>query len=258
MEGEKDIEKAVPAKAAGADKKPCLDRVLSSKHGVKIIAVGSCLVIAGAIIGVLYATCASGRRLRRNASEAAGPRPIDDRARRTRAPSDARERAPEHATRLRSSAAAVAAAAAAAPRTKATASGSSARPPSELVSGPRARALLRPRLLGSCATSCACLDARAGGPRSARPRSRPRPRATPRRTNSRPPTSPSLPFAQGLLVMALLVIPGAAASDRRARAGSKYPKLAACREALKEPCDHDDDGDAGRRDDDPVVAAGVC
>ena len=133
MEGEKDIEKAVPAKAAGADKKPCLDRVLGSKHGVKIIAVGSCLVIAGAIIGVLYATCASGRRLRRNASEAAGLRPIDDIARRTRAPSDARERAPEHATRLRSSAAAVAAAAAAAPRTKATASGSSARPPSRVL-----------------------------------------------------------------------------------------------------------------------------
>ena len=64
MAPEKDIEKAVPAKAAGADKKPCLDRVLGSKHGVKIIAVGSCLVIAGAIIGVLYATCASGRRLR--------------------------------------------------------------------------------------------------------------------------------------------------------------------------------------------------
>lgn len=60
MAPEKDIEKAVPAKAAGADKKPCLDRVLSSKHGVKIIAVGSCLVIAGAIIGVLYATCVLG------------------------------------------------------------------------------------------------------------------------------------------------------------------------------------------------------
>ena len=77
MAPEKDIEKAVPAKAAGADKKPCLDRVLGSKHGVKIIAVGSCLVIAGAIIGVLYATCASGRRLRRNLSEAAGPRGRD-------------------------------------------------------------------------------------------------------------------------------------------------------------------------------------
>ena len=194
MEGEKDIEKAVPAKAAGADKKPCLDRVLSSKHGVKIIAVGSCLVIAGAIIGVLYATCASGRRLRRNASEAAGPRPIDDRARRTRAPSDARERAPEHATRLRSSAAAVAAAAAAAPRTKATASGSSARPPSRVL---RRRGLARARFYARTSTGPVRLPVHASthAPavrvRRVRVRARERERRRGGRTPARPPLPPS-------------------------------------------------------------------
>ena len=59
--------------------------------------------------------------------------------------------------------------------------------------------------------------------------------------------------------MALLVILGAAASDRRARAGSKYPKLAAYREALKEPLPAiatmvATPGVAMI----PVVAAGVC
>ena len=193
MAPEKDIEKAVPAKAAGADKKPCLDRVLGSKHGVKIIAVGSCLVIAGAIIGVLYATCASGRRLRRNLSEAAGPRPIDDRARRTHAPSDARERAPEHATRLRSSAAAVAAAAAAAPRTKATASGSSARPPSLVLR----RGLACARFYARASSGPVRLSVRASthAPavrvRRVRVRARERERRRGGRTPARPPLPPS-------------------------------------------------------------------
>ena len=199
MAPEKDIEKAVPAKAAGADKKPCLDRVLGSKHGVKIIAVGSCLVIAGAIIGVLYATCASGRRLRRNASEAAGPRPIDDRARSTRAPSDAPERAPEHATRLRSSAAAAAAAAAAAPRTKAIASGSRARPPSRVL---RRRGLARARFYARASSDpvrlpVAHAHASTHAP-AVRVRRRVRVRARERRRGGRTPARPPLPSSPPL------------------------------------------------------------
>ena len=37
--------------------------------------------------------------------------------------------------------------------------------------------------------------------------------------------------------------------SRRVQVPYKYPKLAAYREAPKEPCDRDDGGDAGRRDD---------
>ena len=130
---------------------------------------------------------------------AAGPRPIDDRARSTRAPSDAPERAPEHATRLRSSAAAAAAAAAAAPRTKAIASGSRARPPSRVL---RRRGLARARFYARASSDpvrlpVAHAHASTHAP-AVRVRRRVRVRARERRRGGRTPARPPLPSSPPL------------------------------------------------------------